>query len=233
MKKLIEKFCTVMACLCCVLACGALLSGCDDTKPTDWTVGAETTWEIWAEGTIVSMTDVVASDYTEYKFDTGRAVNIRHIQNPGLISNGQKGILYRHMALSPNDKEAWFQWIKDGSYVREEIYHNISTTKTDKDIDESLGIQILAMKDIIKIQEDGLREQNIMLKEKKTPDQWRNAESIRNLDANKIVLIVLEDGIITTGFVTYDRLWKLGTNLNDYKGGMTINVSKWKRLNLE
>ena len=48
-----------------------------------------------------------------------------------------------------------------------------------------------------------------------------------------MVLIKLND-TITTGFITYDKKWKLGSNIHKYKHGETLkDVSEWKRFNSE
>lgn len=64
--------------------------------------------------------------------------------------------------------------------------------------------------------------------------EWKNYDDIKELSANEIVLIKMTDGIITTGFITYDKKWKLGFNINQYEGGKTlVNVFKWKKINIE
>ncbi len=103
-----------------LLICIPLLSGCEDTKPSAWDVGEGTTWEVWAEGNIVSITEVPASSYWEYAFSTGKTIDIRHIKDPGTVNIGQQGILYRNMSLATDDKDAWFQWINEETVIKKE-----------------------------------------------------------------------------------------------------------------
>ena len=243
MKKLILMICLAI-----------LLSGCVDTKPSDWNVGEETSWEIWAEGTIVSITEKPASSYWEYSFSTGKTIDIRNIRNPGTVNTGQKGILYRNMGMSQDDKDAWFQWITEGTEPRV-IRHNIAAPVDEEteeiltekpetvitgsiDITDSNAIRFEAMNksidNIFSSVDEIIAERDALRKKAGINHEWQKAENIKDIDTHEIVLIILDDGIITTGFVTYDKLWKLGINLNAYKGGRTIeDVAKWRRLDLE
>ena len=59
------------------------------------------------------------------------------------------------------------------------------------------------------------------------PEEWDNW-------VKELVLIKLDNDMIAIGFITYDKLWKLGLNVNKYQYGKTLtNVSKWKILELE
>ncbi len=230
MKKLIDIKLTILANL--VLIYIAMLSGCSSSKPTDWDVKDNKKWEIWAKGTIVSITDVVSKKCSngkgcsnhwtiEYEFDNNKKIYLRKIKNPGTVSVGQKGILYKHMSPNLKDKHAWFQWIED-SFINpiEEPKHDIA----EKEVSTAEKIETF-----MTIEPEKEREPIEIIKH-----DWQKGENIKNLDAKEIVLIVLDDGIITTGFITYDRLWKLGSNINTYKGGKTLaNVFKWKKIDLE
>ena len=162
------------------------------------------------------------------------------------------------MALGEDEKDAWFQWIKEGSepkYVRQNIVARakveideeivkIITEKPDTvitgsiDITESNDIRFEAMNrsidNIFRDVDEIIAERDALRKKLGVNHEWQKENNIKNLDTHEIVIIVLDDGIITTGFVTYDRLWKLGVNLNAYNGGRTIdNVAKWKKLDLK
>jgi hypothetical protein len=199
-----------------------LLFGCLDGKPSSWNIN-EGKWELWSEGEIASLEDLKEGEatYKEILFSNGHSIVMGAIKDPGRIKVGSIGKLYKNN-LGNADNVSWFQWIanEDDQQVK---------------IDEATDL----IEKIIKREKTAKEEKSSTIKAEiakpvDTTGSWNNGDKIEDLKVNDLVLIELDDGIITTGFVTYDRQWKLGTNKNKYQHGRTLDsVQKWKRINLE
>ncbi len=214
-----------------VIAIMFILSGCCGKcqKPKEWDVTKDSQWEIYSKGKITDIKIVQGctgdhktkeqwcKEAYEFSIDNNIPILIGNLRNPGLVRVGKTGILYKYGNTLKN-KKAWFQWIfAESSYNTNNI--------------------------------DDVREKNIVKKSKaitkKSPiftiktdkpriNEWTKPDDIEGLKQNDIVLIKLDNDIITTGFITYDKKWKLSFNINKYQYGKTLdNVLMWKRINLE
>jgi len=196
--------------------------GCTATE-IEWEVTKDPTWEIVAKGEIKKIIPIQGcsgehesrsqwcKEYYEFYIDE-KTLLVGKIKNIGLIDINSTGKLYK---LGRNkNKFSWFQWIPDVSIIKSKIIEEPKTViKESRTIEEPRTV---------------IKEVNFKVGE------WNRADDIKNLEVNTFVLIKLSDDIITTGFITYDKKWKLGTNKNKYQNGQTLkNVVKWKKINLE
>ena len=131
-----------------------------------------------------------------------------------LIKVGSTGKLYKY-ETGRADLKSWWQWI---------MIESPEDKKIEKDENR---IETIADKSIVVAVEKKIERIEIK-------GTWRSTDNIEDLKPDEIVLIKLDNNIITTGFITYDKKWKLSFNVNKYKHGETIsNVFEWKRINLE
>ncbi len=203
------------------------LTGCDCDRPNTWNVNEDDKWGILAEGEIIefdikrnptcdktTVCDPSCLKHGSYRyltFNNGKTIALGIIKDPGLIKIGQTGKLYKYGDTS--NTKAYFQWVGDKTYLPE-------ATIIKKEIKPIIHSVISIPKNTEDI--------NIINHE------WRRISDIEDLKAKEIVLIKLNDSIITTGFITYDKQWKLGLNINKYNYGKTLsNVLEWKKLELE
>ncbi len=201
----------------------ALLSGCEDVKPSNWDItgtGGET-WEVWGKGTIVDISDTVSdrcgSSYPcsnhnckAYKFDNGKVVKLRFVRNPGTIEAGQKGTLYRCMRVDKEDTNAWFQWILDSKAT------SIPTKerKTLKVADEPNALNI----NVVNVSSSPWIDSR-----KETPERYNE------------VAVKFKDGTKSIGYITNINEWKLSIHKLEDNGGATISNSdiiQWKKVDL-
>ena len=171
----------------------------------------------------------------EFKFDNGKILNIRLIKDPGSILIGQTGSFYRHNYFpSTKDRNAWFQWIEKFSTLNSPAPTNRSNAERLNTMSKTINEITTGVESIVK-ERDELKKQLQIEKQKSfTLHEWSKGDEIEDLKTHEIVLIVLDSDIVTTGFITYDKLWKLGSNKELYKGGITINnVAKWRKIDLE
>jgi hypothetical protein len=214
-----------------------ILSGCDirGDSPSTWDIEVDTKWVVYREGEIEKFA-IKRAPYcdkpTKCPLDCLKHGSYRYIQlcemgpmrigqirNPGGIKIGSIGKLYKYDTRG-SDETAWFQWVEQKKPKEEKLQTVVTTKKEQNNItieEKDKSITITTKK-----------------KEEKIENDWRRADNLADLNKKIVVLIVLNDGIITTGFITHDEQWKLGLNINKYKYGKTLtNVSKWKRLELE
>ncbi len=220
MKKLSYKVLILVVCLV------NFLSGCS-TDPETYSIDGDSGWKINEKGTI-SAFGVERSltcdkptacpqgclDHGSYyymKFDDGTYKALGRIRNPKDIKVGQVGTLYKYGGWV--DKIAWFQWIEDES--------TIEFIEAEPIIEKSIPI--------VEIEAELAKVEKSIVKY-----QWRRVSDVKDIETHEIVLIKLNDGVITTGFMTYDRKWKLCTNKDQYNNGKTLNnVIEWKKIDLE
>jgi len=188
-----------------------LIFGCLDGKPASWKL-EDGNWEFWMEGKIIALEKIEENsiDYIKITFDDGHSITMGAIKDFGKIRVDSTGKLYKHN-LNNDDNISWFQWIENKE-----------------------KIDIKEVEEVV-IEKEPVKEEKVTTIDSVVKkESWNNGDDIEDLKAKDLVLIKLDDGIITTGFVTYDRQWKLGTNINKYQYGMTVyNVYKWKRVDLE
>jgi hypothetical protein len=211
-----------------VTAC-LVLVGCDDSKPTQWDVIKDADWEIWAEGKLTGITkapdprcgddDNECSNHPfidHYVFNNEKTVCIRLMRNPGLMSIGQTGTLYKYTYYSNSkDVHAWFQWIQDRSVPvsKPDNKTNISAKK----------ISIPTNKDnYLRIQID------------KEDSEW-NLTSSGNPERYTPVLIKFKNDTLSLGYINSINEWKLSINQREDEGGETITKSQiifWKSVDI-
>lgn len=202
--------------------------GCEQ-KPTELNVVKDSKWELQAEGKLTEFKAIrdhrcthdeddpktwCNEDYYILINDTKQFIAGRVI-NAKFISIGSIGKLYKYKGeIERSNDSSWFQWIME---------------EASKDITKDITTEIKE-KDSKKI------EKSIKIKREISPveeivNNWKRSDDIKELSTNDLVLIELSDDIITTGFITYDKKWKLGFNKNQYQYGKTLtNVLKWKRI---
>ncbi len=210
-----------------------ILSGCsasdspsekkDDIKPSNWDPVNDLRWKRITTGEIIqkeyqrdklcdrfpkcSNYCLAHGSYFNIIFTHGEIFSVGNIERPDLICKGQYGSLYKYNIGSP-DNRSWFQWILEKR-----------PSQNDKFV-----------KNIISVKKPTI----IIKKDKPVINEWIKSEDTEDLKQNNIVLIKLDNDIITTGFITYDKKWKLSFNINRYQYGKTLdNVLMWKRINLE
>ena len=201
--------------------------GCEkkEKTPFTWDVELSDKWNIYGSGEIQKFhivrgewcdrsspcpSDCIShGSYRIIEFKEGTTVSIKEIKDPGLIKIGSIGKLYKYNTGRQN-KDSLFRWIED-----EEII------EPSKPIAESSNC---AIKTEIKYIEKSTTEKY----------EWKKSKDTEDLKANEFVLIKLDNDIITIGFVTYDKKWKLSLNIGKYEYGETLNnVFQWKQIDLE
>lgn len=180
------------------------------------------------KGTIVDMTFVSGHDFTQIKFSDGEVIlSGYHWKNKKDMRIGQTGILFvsnNHDNRHCHCYTCWWSW-------------KVTTKRTQ----EMKKAEFFKRADEIhkrRKAEAWMERANEIVDEEQKADiiegDWQRVNQIKNLEANELVLIKMEDDKIAIGFITYDKQWKLGMNKDKYHHGATLtNVSKWKRINLE
>ena len=225
MKKLSYKMLILIVCLV------TFLSGCEDgrPRPNQQNVNADRTrWKLMVKGKLNDFKRQRDSQCgcpegnwcdTDYFFNIENKKFVAgDIESPGAVVIGSIGRLYKHDCGS-KDSVSWFKWIEDEP----------APIVLDEDVSKAIPEDKEDLRDTIKFLEE-------MAKSKKSIEkpslnyEWQRGNRVNGLKAKKFVLIKLDSGIITTGFVTYDRKWKLGINRDLYNNGKTLtNVIEWKR----
>lgn len=205
-----------------------VICGCDNLKPTELNVQKDAQWEIWAQGTL---TDIVKginpscgnSDPTScskhplidyYVFNDERKVCFRLLINPGLMSIGQTGTLYKHTqgGNSNKDYHSWFQWVRD------------------------VNIPILAKTSILakKISIPTNKDNSLRITIDKEESEW-NLSSDGKPKRYTPVLIKFKNDTISVGYINNLNDWKLSINQREENGGETISnqdIIFWKSVDI-
>ncbi len=184
------------------------LAGCMQMPPSSTEVREETKKLesiLIHKGTIVDMTFINGHDLTQIKFSDGEVVLCGYYwKNRKDIRVGQTGTLFVSNNHNKKHCHCPYCW-----WSWEESESSKETTK-------------------IIPTENKKQKANII------DGEWQRVDQIKNLEANNLVLIKMDDQKVAIGFITYDKQWKLGINKDKYRHGATLtNVVKWKRIDLE
>ena len=203
----------------------AFVLGCEDMKPDSWD-SSKGNWEIKARGTLVSKEKArhPSCDVSPPKtcsnhkgilllqFYDGTEIAIGRIRNIGIIKVGQKGTLYKN-DKGNHDYNSWFQWI-----ITQEAPVN-----TNAEI--RVPTARFAIEDL-KVEEPKIVEKIVVKKH-----EWKRA-AVYKPTVYQLVLIRLDNGIITTGRFTDDSKWRLETNKNKRSKIYSVEVVDWKELDI-
>jgi len=214
-----KKIIVIMLLLVC------FLSGCYDIKPTSWGINnKDSRWEVWGKGTLFLKEKInhpTDGDKKIFKFIIdGESYVLGGIKDPGTIKVSQTGILYKNNFGKP-DHYSWFQWVitEEGSnkLTEQPQEDNTAITQKIKDINEAE----------IKLKQE---KNKINALSKELQNSWKRAE-IYKPSIYKVVLVRLDNEIITTAYFTNKKEWKLEFFKNKMNGGIPLrNVIDWKEL---
>ncbi len=204
------------------------ISGCN--APSNWNIEEED-WELWETGEIIEfgiersiicdrspVCYIGCLKHGSYRFITfkkGKTIQLRKIRNPEKIKVGSYGKLYKYNTTS-NNKKAWFQWIPE-KIIEEKInpVDNFYVAKKVVELEKAIIVVSKIKKPIIK-----------------EKYEWKRA-ALSKSKIYETVLLKLEDGIITTGYLNNKEEWKLEFYKNKINGGMPLsNVVEWKEIDL-
>ena len=144
-----------------------------------------------------------------YVFEDGREVALHQIKDPGIISPGQTGNLYKYIYSTSKDCYAWFQWVQDKSVPvsQKPISIPIDTKPTALDI-------------------------NIVDNDK--PVWIDNSE--QNPKRYIPVLVKFKNDTVSVGYINNINEWKLSINRRLDGGGRTIAKTEiifWKSVDID
>jgi len=217
-----------------------LLTGCDDPEPSNFDVHSDDRWEIMAQGVLKEFHPVKDCPCVRhngrgewcrenYAFTVGDDVDpviAGQIKNSGLIKTGQYGTLYK-CDIGNHNRESWFQWVPSANQayisedaVAEEVFRKImEQEKSKRVVSATPAITTSTIKIISDVEEEV------------STAKWFRSD-IYKPEVYKLVLLKLDDGIITTGRINVKGQWKLETDKNKMSGGRPItNVEEWKEFN--
>ena len=218
MKKVLS---TILMVAMLVSFCGCCQE--DHKKPTGaaWDVSNTSNWETWAQGKIVNITENMPKSCTNgpgcsnhksvisYGFPDGKTISLCNIRNPGTISIGQTGTLYKYVRNSQGDKRAWFQWIQDKDVPITPVKETIS-------VNEPPNALRIDIPNAIRIEKETVKLHSWKNYPKESPERYQ------------IVLLRLKTGVITTGHLNHINEWKSETN----KEETVRDVASWKKIDL-
>ena len=202
-----------------------MLMGCDDGKPSNWDV-QKGDWNCVASGTLTKYTkirdcrcDCDVDDETKwcqadyiFSIDDEQNIIAGVLRDPGIIKVGSIGKLYKN-EKGFQDKDSWFQWVET------------SPPESKKAPTEAI-IEVISPPESKKVAV-------IEVKEEVIDGSWKRSNNINYLEIGTVVLVKLDDGIVTTAYLSEKKEWMLNSSKYKFKGGRPIeNVSEWVNLNL-
>jgi len=158
----------------------SMLSGCENSRPSSWSTELDTNWEVRVLGRLREIKIVqVPSEDMDYQliFYDGTTVIVGNIRDYGLIKKDQYGRLYKYSGCDTRDDYSWFQWIVEEEPGTDGIEATITSGSvvSKKTIKNKRNVKPITIE-----------------------SSWERADNIKDLRAKELVLIILDDDIITT-----------------------------------